>query len=201
MFGVYGQKITLTVDFGPAYTGLATIGYKLWNGDGTQYQARTTTNVAETVAGTGQYKVEVAANVFSAYFDGYVEWDVNSAAPYAVEDIHLIAPVATQTSVDTIATYVDTEVSAIKAKTDNLPSDPADASDIAASFASITTTLSTISSYIDTEVAAIKAKTDNLPPDPADASDIATSFASIAATLATIASYIDTEVGTIRGAE
>jgi hypothetical protein len=32
----------------------------------------------------------------------------------------------------TIATYVDTEVAAIKAKTDNLPVDPADASDIAA---------------------------------------------------------------------
>jgi len=35
---------------------------------------------------------------------------------------------ATQTSVDAIAGYVDTEVAAIKAKTDNLPSDPADES-------------------------------------------------------------------------
>lgn len=34
--------------------------------------------------------------------------------------------------VSDIATYIDSEVSAIKAKTDNLPSDPADASDIAA---------------------------------------------------------------------
>lgn len=65
-------------------------------------------------------------------------------------------------SLVTIASYIDTEVAAIKAKTDNLPSDPADASDIATSFSSIASTLTTISSYIDTEVAAIKAKTDQL---------------------------------------
>lgn len=64
--------------------------------------------------------------------------------------------------IDTIDDFVDTEVAAIKAKTDNLPPDPADASDIAASFASIASTLSTIAAYIDTEVAAIKAKTDSL---------------------------------------
>lgn len=73
----------------------------------------------------------------------------------------------------TIDDFLDTEVAAIKAKTDNLPSDPADASDIAASFSSIATTLSTIAGYIDTEVTsilqavdtevtAIKAKTDSL---------------------------------------
>jgi len=69
---------------------------------------------------------------------------------------------------------VDTEVAAIKAKTDNLPVDPADASDIAASFATVNSTLSTIAGYIDTEVAAIKAKTDNLPAAPAAVSDIPT---------------------------
>ncbi len=98
----------------------------------------------------------------------------------------------------TIAGYIDTEVAAIKAKTDNLPSDPADASDIAASFSTVNSTLSTIAAYIDTEVAAIKAKTDNLPSDPADASDIAASFSSIASTLSTIAGYIDTEVAAIK---
>lgn len=70
--------------------------------------------------------------------------------------------------------YVDTEVAAIKAKTDNLPSDPADASDIAASFSSLASTLSTIAGYIDTEVAAIKAKTDNLPASPAATGDAMT---------------------------
>lgn len=42
----------------------------------------------------------------------------------------------------TIAAYVDTEVAAIKAKTDNLPVDPADASDIVAAFSALTTLLS-----------------------------------------------------------
>ena len=75
---------------------------------------------------------------------------------------------ATQTSVDTLASYIDTEVAAIKAKTDNLPSDPADASDIATSFGTVNSTLSTIASYVDTEVAAIKAKTDLISAFPAN---------------------------------
>lgn len=105
---------------------------------------------------------------------------------------------ASQTSLDTVDDLLDTEIAAIKAKTDNLPADPADASDIAASFASIASTLSTIAGYVDTEVSAIKAKTDNLPADPADASDVAASFASIASTLSTIAGYLDTEVAAIK---
>lgn len=60
---------------------------------------------------------------------------------------------------------VDTEIAAIKAKTDNLPSDPADASDIATVLTAIQTALSTVASYVDTEVAAIKAKTDKLTFD------------------------------------
>jgi hypothetical protein len=57
----------------------------------------------------------------------------------------------------TLTAYVDTEVAAIKAKTDNLPTDPADASDIAASFASIAASIATLATYVDTEVAAILA--------------------------------------------
>ena len=105
---------------------------------------------------------------------------------------------ASQASVDTLASYVDTEVAAIKAKTDNLPPDPADASDIAGSFATVNATLATIAGYIDTEVAAIKAKTDNLPIDPADASDIAASFASLTGLVNTLTSYVDTEVAAIK---
>jgi cell division protein ZapA (FtsZ GTPase activity inhibitor) len=94
---------------------------------------------------------------------------------------------AIKTVVDAISTYVDTEVAAIKAKTDNLPASPANEA-----------TLATIASYVDTEVAAIKAKTDNLPSDPADASDIAASFSSIVTQLNTIAAYVDTEVAAIK---
>lgn len=65
------------------------------------------------------------------------------------------------------ATDVQTTAAAIKSKTDNLPADPADASDIASAFSTVNSTLATIAGYIDTEVAAIKAKTDNLPANPA----------------------------------
>ena len=53
-------------------------------------------------------------------------------------------------------------VAAIKASTDNLPSDPADASDIAAVFVTVNSKLDAIDDYVDSEVAAIKAVTDKL---------------------------------------
>lgn len=77
------------------------------------------------------------------------------------------------TEVAAILAAVDTEVAAILAKVNNLPSDPADASDIASAFSTVNGTLSTIASYIDTEVGAIKAKTDTIPTWP-------TNFASLA---------------------
>jgi hypothetical protein len=94
---------------------------------------------------------------------------------------------ATQASVDGVA-----------AKTGNLPSDPADASDITAQFATVNSNLTTISGYIDTEVGAIKAKTDNLPSDPADASDIALSFNTVNNKLDVIDDYVDTEIAAIK---
>lgn len=87
------------------------------------------------------------------------------------------------TQLTAIDDYIDTEIAAIKAKTDNLPTDPADASDIAASFSTVNTTLATIVGYIDTEVAAIKAKTDNLPASPAAVGDIPTANANADALL------------------
>jgi hypothetical protein len=96
-----------------------------------------------------------------------------------------------------------TDVSAIKAKTDNLPSDPADASDIASSFGTVNTKLDTIDDLLDTEVAAIKAKTDNLPADPADASDIASSFSTLSTAVAALptASSIATAIGSRQATE
>ena len=77
------------------------------------------------------------------------------------------------------AAYLDASIAAVKAKTDNLPSDPADDSDIDAQLAAI-------AAYIDTEVAAIKAKTDNLPASPA-ATGSAMTLADNAITAAKIA--------------
>lgn len=105
---------------------------------------------------------------------------------------------ATQASVNIIDDFLDTEIAAIKAKTDGLPSDPADASDIAASFSTVNTKLDTIDDFLDTEIAAIKAKTDNLPTDPADASDIAGAFTTVNTKLDTIDDFLDTEIAAIK---
>jgi hypothetical protein len=80
---------------------------------------------------------------------------------------------------------------AIKAKTDNLPADPADDSDIDSQLAAIAayvdTEVAAILAAVDTEVAAIKAKTDNLPPDPADQSAVESAITSATSGLATSA--------------
>jgi hypothetical protein len=73
-----------------------------------------------------------------------------------------IDDLATQTSVDTVDDFLDTEIAAIKAKTDNLPSDPADASDIAAAFAVTNGKIDVVDDFLDTEIAAIKTQTDKL---------------------------------------
>ncbi len=88
--------------------------------------------------------------------------------------------------------FLDTEIAAIKAKTDNLPSDPADQSAVEAAITSATSPLATsvnlaiVAEYIDTEVAAIKAKTDNLPAAPAAVSDIPSAATNAAAVWASV---------------
>jgi hypothetical protein len=164
----------------------------------------TAQNLSGTTISTSQAVASVSGAVGSV--TGAVASVTNPVALTAAYDAAKTA--ATQTSVNTIDDFVDTEVSAIKvvtdkldtaleldgavyryttnaleqapvggggggdasqatllavkAKTDNLPVDPADASDIAASFATVNTKLDTIDDFVDTEVAAIKAKTDQL---------------------------------------
>lgn len=97
-----------------------------------------------------------------------------------------------------IDNYVDTEVQAIKDKTDNLPSDPADASVIAGLIAAIDAKIDTIDNFLDTEVQAIKDKTDNLPTDPADASVIAGLISGLDTKLDTIDNFLDSEIADIK---
>lgn len=95
-----------------------------------------------------------------------------------------LTAVASAANLATLTAYVDTEVAAIKAKTDNLPTDPADASDVASSLATITsyidTEVASILAAVDTEVAAIKTVTDALP----DAGALTTISSSVASILA-----------------
>ncbi len=76
------------------------------------------------------------------------------------------------TALGTADDAILTQVALVKAKTDLIPSDPADASDIAAAFSTVNGTLATMAAY--TEVAAIKAKTDLIPAAPAAVSNIPT---------------------------
>jgi hypothetical protein len=137
------------------------------------------------------------AEVQSEVADALTAYDVPTEAQMNARTLPS-ADYATASALQVVDDFVDTEVAAIKAKTDALPADPADASDIAGSFAAVNATLATIAGYVDTEVAAIKAKTDNLPSDPADASDIASAFGTVNATLATLSGYVDTEVAAIK---
>ena len=105
---------------------------------------------------------------------------------------------ASQASVDTLDDYVDTEVAAIKAKTDQFVFTVANQVDsnalsgggglnaagirsaIGLASANLDTQLTTLDDYIDTEVAAIKAKTDLIPASPAqDDPNISTRLADV----------------------
>ncbi len=100
--------------------------------------------------------------------------DADAIKTDAVTEIQ--SGLATASALSTVAGYVDTEVAAIKAKTDNLPSDPASASTIATAFGVTNGKIDAVDDYVDTEVAAIKAKTDLIPASPAAVSDIPTAI-------------------------
>ncbi|PWJ88367.1 hypothetical protein C8D77_11189 [Mesorhizobium loti] len=90
-------------------------------------------------------------------------------------------------SVGSVTGITASDVGAIKAKTDNLPSDPADESLIIAATDAIMGRLGAPSgasvsadvAAVKSDTGAVKAKTDNLPSDPADASDIASAFTAL----------------------
>ena len=72
--------------------------------------------------------------------------------PASVANETTVASKASQTSVDTLASYVDTKVAAIKAKTDNLPAQPAAVSTIptaSANASAVWSSLSTATRPVD----------------------------------------------------
>jgi len=86
---------------------------------------------------------------------------------------------------------LDLLIDAIKAKTDNLPSDPADQS-------ALETLLNAIDDFLDTEIAAIKAKTDNLPASPASTGDVLTQVNAALDAASTQLSSVPTTTGSLR---
>lgn len=153
------QSLNLAVALGPSKTGLA-VGYRLLNLNGTTQAAFTTTNVVEaSTPGTFVVTVPVSVADAGArivwgisgtdYLEGVIDAvpavnlatgaitaavvatgaiDADAIATDAVTEIQ--SGLATAAALTTVAGYIDTEVAAIKAKTDNLPPAPAAVSDI-----------------------------------------------------------------------
>lgn len=183
------------------YAGTATLTEltaNAWSGQGV-YQLTIPTAVSAVLGPLG-WVVSVSGAEAARGFCDVVE--------NVVSDVHtrVGSPSSGSTSADIAA--VKAVVDAVKAKTDNLPVDPADASDVAAAITSATSplataanlsTLNTTATAIkaktdnlpaspanETTVSAVKAKTDNLPTDPADASDIAAAFTALTSFLSDV---------------
>lgn len=91
-----------------------------------------------TAAGAGGSIVFKAADASAS--DGWLGGDIDiPVVGYATATANDVAAITS--ALTTIDDFLDTEIAAIKAKTDNLPGDPADASDIAASFTTLTNKL------------------------------------------------------------
>lgn len=104
-----------------------------------------------------------------------------SAKVHKVEgvDVDDLAKTVEVAAVETKVDTVDAVADAIKAKTDALPSDPADQSLVETAVTSAQTSINNNVDAVeakvdtvDTVVDAVKAKTDNLPSDPADQSAV-----------------------------
>jgi len=77
-------NVVQSVNFGSRKGSLSTVGYTLYNADGTTKQARTTTGVSEVLAGKGIYSCNIA---FDNGWNGVILWDTGAATPvYASQD-------------------------------------------------------------------------------------------------------------------
>ena len=94
-------------------------------------------SATKAVDDTG-FSIETYGNASAQHpFDLGTASSAQTGDAYAVVNSGTHGNAALKTLLDAIDDYVDTEVAAIKAKTDALPSDPADASDIAAAFTAL----------------------------------------------------------------
>lgn len=77
------KQVLKVVNFGGTQGGLSTVGYTVYNTDGTEAYSRSTSGVVELGTSTGVY----AANVTMPDIDSVVLWDTGGATPkYATED-------------------------------------------------------------------------------------------------------------------
>jgi hypothetical protein len=174
---------------------------------------------------------DIQARIPAALVSGRIDASVGSmaantltAAAVASDAVAEIqSGLATQTSVDDLPTNAElatalagsddatlsaiaaeaVKTAAIKVKTDNLPTDPADASDIASAFSVVNGTLATLATaanlaivagYLDTEIAALTNAVADLPTN----SELATALAPLSSALTTIDDLLDTEIAAIK---
>ncbi len=102
---------------------------------------------------TAGTNIVLAKGVGVTGFNDLSAAQVNAEADTAIAD----AALATASNLAVVAGYLDTEIAAIKDKTDNLPSDPADQSALEAAITAATSPLATASA-----LATVQADTDNL---------------------------------------
>ncbi len=129
--------------------------------------AAITSRLAPTVAGR---TLDVSAT-------GEASVTVSDKTGYSLTaDYDAAKTAATQVSVNAIPTTApdNAGIAAIKARTDNLPSDPADESLLEAAIAAATSSLATSSALatVGSDVTAIKAKTDAFPASVASPTDV-----------------------------
>lgn len=78
-----------SASFSSAYSGLATVGYRLYNLDGTANGPRITSNVQELIANSGVY-ISTVGITFPDDFEGYLSWDIGTTPN--VFDVYPINP-------------------------------------------------------------------------------------------------------------
>lgn len=153
------QTIPGVFVLGASKTGLA-IGYRVLNLDRTTYSAFSTSGVSESAIAGTYYKAD---GIVAPDAGGYIVVGT-SGTDMAEDEIEPAAPTvaAIQSGLATSSalTTVNGNVTAIKAKTDNLPTDPADESLLEAAITAATSGLSTLTtSDIDARLAAYDAAT------------------------------------------
>lgn len=159
--------------------------YTIYLPEGRQVGQANVTHAAGTAWGSGAITAgSIATAAFTnakfavGAFEGAWEFDLDSvmfAGGTAGDYVKRVIADTDELQVDwTNGGRLDSLIDAIKAKTDNLPPDPADASDIAASFATVNSTLATIASYIDTEIGTLLTNVAALPTAAQNATAVLT---------------------------
>lgn len=82
-------KVLKTANLGRGKGGLSTVGFTIFNAEGTETSSRSTTGVHEIGTGTGLYGAQVS---FASAFSGSIMWDTGdgSSKVYAVEEVNSI---------------------------------------------------------------------------------------------------------------